>query len=47
MTILEYLQQEYDAIIKKYGYGVRPSWVSEELAHLGIRIQREKEKQSD
>jgi len=30
---------EYNDLIKKYGTGVRPSWVSAELAHIGIDIQ--------
>lgn len=31
--------KDYNDLLKKYGTGVRPSWVSAELAHIGIAIQ--------
>lgn len=38
-SIIKSLTIQYDYLIEKHGRGVRPSWVSEELAHLGMRIQ--------
>jgi len=32
-------RKEYNDLLKQYGSGVRPSWVSTELAHIGIAIQ--------
>tara|TARA_R110000796_G_scaffold228451_2_gene345607 strand:+ start:2419 stop:2640 length:222 start_codon:yes stop_codon:yes gene_type:complete len=32
------LQKKYDQTIERYGTGVRPSWVSAELAFIGIDI---------
>ena len=40
--IQEAIQREtkdYNDLLKKYGTGVRPSWVSAELAQIGIAIQ--------
>ena len=31
--------KDYNELIEQYGTGVRPSWVSAELAHIGIAIQ--------
>ncbi len=31
--------KDYNDLLKQYGTGVRPSWVSTELAHIGIAIQ--------
>ena len=31
--------KDYNDLLKQYGTGVRPSWVSAELAHIGIAIQ--------
>jgi hypothetical protein len=31
--------KDYNDLLKQYGSGVRPSWVSAELAHIGIAIQ--------
>ena len=41
---LDRLSKDYDAIITKHGYGVRPSYVSADLAYLSMRIKRAKEK---
>ena len=41
---LDRLYEDYDAIIAKHGYGVRPSYVSTDLAYLSMRIERAKEK---
>ena len=32
-------KNEYNALLEEYGSGVRPSWVSSDLAHIGIDIQ--------
>tara|TARA_R110000824_G_scaffold283328_1_gene471712 strand:+ start:666 stop:887 length:222 start_codon:yes stop_codon:yes gene_type:complete len=32
------LEKKYDQTIERYGTGVRPSWVSAELAFIGIDI---------
>ena len=40
--IQEAIQREtkdYNELIEKYGTGVRPSWVSAELAQIGMAIQ--------
>ena len=40
--IQEAIQREtkdYNELIEKYGTGVRPSWVSAELAQIGITLQ--------
>ena len=31
--------KDYNELLEQYGTGVRPSWVSAELAHIGIAIQ--------
>ena len=36
---IKYKTDEYNELLKKYGTGVRPSWVSAELAHIGMDIQ--------
>ncbi len=36
---IERERKEYNDLLKQYGSGVRPSWVSTELAHIGIAIQ--------
>ena len=36
---IERERKEYNDLLKQYGSGVRPSWVSAELAHIGITIQ--------
>lgn len=41
---LEELSKEYDALIAKHGHGVRPSYVSADLAHLSYRMDIIKEK---
>lgn len=41
---LEKLSKEYDALIAKYGHGVRPSYVSADLDNLSYRIASTKEK---
>lgn len=33
------LRGQYDDLIEQHGRGVRPSWVSEELSHIGLQIQ--------
>lgn len=32
-------RKQYDDVVKKYGLGVRPSWVSSELDRLGGNIR--------
>jgi len=36
---IKYKTDEYNDLLKQYGTGVRPSWVSAELAHIGMDIQ--------
>lgn len=36
---IERERKEYNDLLTKYGSGVRPSWVSTDLAHIGIAIQ--------
>ena len=36
---IESLKQQSNELIERFGRGVRPSWVSEELAHLSLQIQ--------
>lgn len=36
---IERERKEYNDLLTKYGSGVRPSWVSTELAHIGLSIQ--------
>lgn len=36
---IEREKKEYNDLLAQYGSGVRPSWVSAELAHIGIAIQ--------
>lgn len=36
---IERERKDYNELLAKYGSGVRPSWVSTELAHIGIAIQ--------
>ena len=41
-NIMEAIQREkkdYNDLLKQYGAGVRPSWVSAELAQIGMAIQ--------
>lgn len=41
-SIMQAIQREkkdYNDLLKKYGTGVRPSWVSAELAQIGMAIQ--------
>ena len=41
-SIMQAIQREkkdYNDLLKKYGSGVRPSWVSAELAQIGMAIQ--------
>ena len=40
---IDNLSREYDAIIAKHGYGVRPSYVAADLATLSCRIAKAKE----
>jgi len=40
-TYLDTLIRERDGILTKYGSGVRPAWVSAELATLEARIEKE------
>lgn len=42
-TYIDRLSKDYDAIISKHGYGVRPSYVSADLATLSCRIAKAKE----
>jgi hypothetical protein len=39
---IDRLQKEYDGLVRKH-QGVRPSWVSEELCHIAIRIEARKQ----
>jgi hypothetical protein len=41
---LDKLSKDYDAIIAKHGHGVRPSYVSADLAYISNRIASTKEK---
>jgi len=36
---IQHHMKDYNELIEKYGTGVRPSWVSAELAHIGIALQ--------
>lgn len=36
---IERERKDYNELLAKYGSGVRPSWVSTELAHIGLSIQ--------
>ena len=36
---IERERKDYNELLTKYGSGVRPSWVSTELAHIGLSIQ--------
>lgn len=36
---IERERKEYNDLLTKYGSGVRPSWVSTDLAHIGLSIQ--------
>ena len=36
---LDRLSKKYDAVIAKHGYGVRPSHVSADLAHISYRME--------
>lgn len=41
-SIMQAIQREkkdYNDLLKQYGSGVRPSWVSAELAQIGMAIQ--------
>ena len=40
MTILQHYEAEVNCLLDKYGYGVRPSWVSEELEYLYRMIRQ-------
>ena len=41
--MVEKCDQEYEEIIARHGHGVRPSWVSADLADIGIRARRYRE----
>ncbi len=45
--LLTHLTQSRDSLIERYGTGVRPSWVSGELAMLNHKIEKLKEKESE
>ena len=36
---IQHHMKDYNELIEKYGTGVRPSWVSAELAQIGIALQ--------
>lgn len=36
---IQHYTKDYNELIEKYGTGVRPSWVSAELAQIGITLQ--------
>ena len=40
MRMIEKCDWEYEQIIERYGHGVRPSFVSADLADIGIRSRR-------
>jgi hypothetical protein len=39
MQAIQREKKDYNDLLKKYGTGVRPSWVSAELAQIGMAIQ--------
>ena len=39
MQAIQHEKKDYNDLLKKYGTGVRPSWVSAELAQIGMAIQ--------
>ena len=41
--MIDLYERQKDALLEKYGRGVRPSWVSAELALLDYRIEKLKE----
>lgn len=38
--IIELNLRSYEELVQKYGYGVRPSWVSSDLARYQTQITR-------
>jgi len=40
-------EEEYQRLLDTYGTGVRPSWVSADLANIGMNIQYSKEQISE
>lgn len=43
MEMIDLYERQKAALLEKYGLGVRPSWVSAELALLDYRIEKLKE----
>jgi hypothetical protein len=39
MQAIQREKKDYNDLLKQYGSGVRPSWVSAELAQIGMAIQ--------
>lgn len=38
-SLLEVRTRAYDSLLERYGTGVRPAWVGEELSHHGAGIR--------
>ena len=43
-NMIQFHEKSCDDLIARYGHGVRPSWVSEDLALAGHQIRQYKQK---
>ena len=43
-SMIQFHEKSCDDLIARYGHGVRPSWVSEDLALAGHQIRQYKQK---
>ena len=43
-SMIQFHERQCDDLIARYGHGVRPSWVSEDLALSGHQIRQYKQK---
>lgn len=43
-SMIQFHERQCDDLIARYGHGVRPSWVSEDLALAGHQIRQYKQK---
>ena len=43
-NMIQFHERQCDDLIARYGHGVRPSWVSEDLALAGHQIRQYKQK---
>ena len=43
-NMIQFHERNCDDLIARYGHGVRPSWVSEDLALAGHQIRQYKQK---